>query len=573
MPDSATVALVGDGPAVEAVRAAVSDVDAAVEACAPGAIGGFDAAVVAGVAGSDGFARANAAAVESATPWVAVEAGGLGGYALDGTAASVSVLAPEAGCFACLRARMEANDAPVADAPSTDRATLRLAGAHAGKAVVDGLSAGFDGGRVEELPQRERTFQRVPFCGVCGGGRDRALSLTAEDVSLEDAVGRAERAVDDRVGVVQVVGERESYPAPYYLARSGDTSGFSDAAAARQAAGVAADWNAAYMKAIGEALERYCAGVYRATEFDVAPAGHPDGVGFDAFVRPQDAGTPDHDEPIRWLPGLDLGDGSDVRLPADLVQFPPPSEAYAPAITTGLGLGSDSVDAVLSGLYESVERDATMLAWYSTFEPMGLDVADDEYAELAKRARSEELTVTALLVTQDVDVPVVAVAVHREEWPRFALGSAADLDANAAARGALCEALQNWMELRAMGPEQASGEEGAIGHYADFPRAVRSFVTPETTIPADAVGPDESLSGREELDAVLDRLADADLDAYTARLTTPDVEALGFEAVRVLTPATQPLFVDDPYFGERARTVPEELGYEPRFDRDFHPFP
>jgi ribosomal protein S12 methylthiotransferase accessory factor len=48
---------------------------------------------------------------------------------------------------------------------------------------------------------------------------------------------------------------------------------------------------------------------------------------------------------------------------------------------------------------------------------------------------------------------------------------------------------------------------------------------------------------------------------------------MGFEAVRALVPAAQPLFTDEPYFGERAERVPRELGFEPRLDRDHHPFP
>jgi ribosomal protein S12 methylthiotransferase accessory factor len=33
------------------------------------------------------------------------------------------------------------------------------------------------------------------------------------------------------------------------------------------------------------------------------------------------------------------------------------------------------------------------------------------------------------------------------------------------------------------------------------------------------------------------------------------------------------LFVDDPVFGERASEAPRELGFEPRLDRAFHPYP
>jgi len=275
------------------------------------------------------------------------------------------------------------------------------------------------------------------------------------------------------------------------------------------------------------------------------------------------------------VPGVDLAAGEETYLAAELVQFPPPEERYVDAITTGLGLGSSGVDALASGLTEVLERDATMLAWYSTFEPLALDVDAEGYRTLEKRARSEGLAVTALLVTQDVDVPVVAVAVHREDgdWPRFAVGSDAALDAERAATDALAEALQNWMELRSMGRSEASEEDGAIGAFADFPRAAADFLDAGGPVPARSVGPGRVPTGEDRLRALVDRIDAAGLTPYAARVTTRDVAHVGFEAVRVVVPDAQPLFTDEAVFGERARTVPEALGFEARLDRRHHPYP
>jgi ribosomal protein S12 methylthiotransferase accessory factor len=394
-------------------------------------------------------------------------------------------------------------------------------------------------------------------------------------VSLDDALTRAERALDERVGLVREVGERESFPAPYYLAATADTRAFADERCAEFAAGVSLDWDVAFVKALGEGLERYCAGVYRGTEFTHATEtrrARP--VPPRAFVRPDGYETPGRGDRVAWVDGENLATGESVSLPAEFVHYPPPTERSKPAITTGLGLGNSGTEALLSGLYEVIERDATMLSWYSTFEPLELAVDDQRYRELGRRAQAVGLSTTALLVTQDLDVPVVAAAVHRDgEWPQFAAGSAADLDPTAAATSALAEALQNWQELRAMGPERAAAEKAAIGEYADFPRAARRFVDADGPIPADSVGPDTVPAGEAELDAVVSRVADADLDAYAARTTTSDVELLGFEAVRVLVPEAQPLFTGEAFFGDRARTVPGELGFEPRLDGPYHPFP
>ncbi|MFD1515194.1 YcaO-like family protein [Halomarina rubra] len=580
-----TVALVGEGPAAEAVAAALEDVEERVErreSVAEATLG-----VVVGSVGDDAFAAAN----RSGTPWLAVELGGVGGHAVAEVDASVAGFSPETACYDCLRGRVAANLDDEADATtdSVDASTARFAGALAGREavrVLNGTSNVFGG--LVEVPYADRRVLPLPHC-ACSGAPDRELRRDHVDRPLEASLGRAEMAVDDRVGIVHEVGEVESFPLPYYLSNCCATEGFSDVQAARQAAGVSPDWNAAYMKAVGEGFERYAAGVFRESEFVRGRAGDvPDAVPLSAFVLPDDAAP---DGPLSWVPGEDLHTGASVHLPAPRVQFP--LSGGGPTITTGLGLGNSGVEALVAGLTEVIERDAAMLSWYSTFDPLGLAVeetaTDTSFETMRKRAHSEGLSVTTTLLTQNVDVPVVACAVHREgpesadsgvrrassgggEWPQFALGTAAALDPVAAAESACAEALQNWSELDRMGRSRATDAGGRIGHFASLPDAARAFTDPETTIPITSVASDVP-DADTELETLLTALDKVGLDAYAARLTTRDLDVLGFEAVRVLVPAAQPLFIDDPYFGERAESVPESLGFEPRLGREHHPFP
>jgi len=570
------VAIVGSGPAVDAVEAALGDVDVGTRTMSAGEIGGAEIAVVCDPAGAETFERANEAALAGGTPWLSIEVGGVGGRGVDEIDAAVAGYAPSTGCHDCLRARVAASADEEPVEPSADRSAVRMAGAVAGKelvALLSGEESSLLGG-VVEVPHHRREFLPVPNCGCADGSPDRTLDRDYESLPVEDALTRAERALDERVGIVRSIGEIESFPAPYYLAELAATDGFSDASAPPQAAGVDDDWNPAFMKALGEALERYGAAIYRTSEFERAPPAAPDdAVPPAAFVLP-DGVDADSGDPLPWIEGEVLATGDAARLPAEKAVFPPPERRLGPSITTGLGLGASTVEALLSGLYEVIERDATMLAWYSTFEPLELSVDDDGFDALARRAAGEGLSVTPLLVTQDVDVPVVAVAVHREgEWPRFAVGSDADLDPIAAARGALAEALQNWMELRSMGPDEAADQSGAIGAYAEFPEEAQAFLDAGGPVPADSVGPDDPPTGTAELDAVVERATEADLTPYGVRLTPRDLDRIGFEVVRVLAPSAQPLFTGDPVFGDRARSVPEDLGFEPRLDRRLHPYP
>ncbi|WP_152040868.1 YcaO-like family protein [Salinigranum salinum] len=565
------VGLVGSGPAAAAVQAALEDVDTAVRT-GVGSLAEAALGIVVAPAGAEAFTRAD----DACDRFVACEIGGVGGHAVGALDASVSVFTADSARYSDLRLRVASTTDESVDRPSGDRSAVRFAGAVAGRRAVRLLAGEPLGGTVVEVPGQEREFLAVP-----DEGRDRALDRSWRAVDLDAALERAERALDDRVGLLTQVGERESFPIPYYLAGTAETTVYSDAAAAALSAGADADWDRAFMKALGEGLERYCAGVYRQSAFVVAPEttrARP--VSPARFARPDSYRQADREEPIPWVRGEHLATGDRVSLPAEFVHYPPPQERHKPTITTGLGLGNSGVEALLSGLYEVIERDATMLAWYSTFDPLELDVDDDRFETLVKRARAEELDVTPLLVTQDVDVPVVAVAVHRDAdrrdedaWPRFAMGSGADLDPAAAAHAALAEALQNWMELRAMGPEQAADEKAAIGDYATFPAVAQQFVDVGATVDAGSVGPESLPEGEAALDAVVERVTDAGLDAYAARTTTDDVAELGFEAVRVLLPEAQPLFTGEPFFAERAETVPAELGFEPRLEREYHPYP
>jgi ribosomal protein S12 methylthiotransferase accessory factor len=580
------IGIVGTGPATHAIEAALGDVDADAVRTEAARLDEFDFGFVVGDAGTDAFD----AATRAADDWVAVELGGMGGRAFPDVEAAVSVFAEGTGCYHCLRRRVDAGADAESDEESgsttesdaeggaeSDPGTARYAGAVAARRGIQQFSEGGRAGTVVDLSGRERTLLPVPGCR-CDPGRNPTLALHHDDVSLEVAIAKADRAVDGRLGVVSQVGEQESFPLPYYLAQTADTTSFSAVRAAEFAAGADVDWDRAYMKALGEALERYAAGVYTTDEFRQATAASLDGtVPANRFVRPEGYAEQDSDAPRYWAMASNLETGTGAWLPAELVHYPPPEERIRPGITTGLGLGNSTIEAVLSGLYEVVERDATMLGWYSTFDPLGLTVEDETLAELEKRAKSEDLSVSLSLVTQDVDVPVVAAAVHREggAWPTFAMGSGCDLDPVAAARSAASEALQNWVELRGMGREQAAAQSAAIGEYADFPEAAREFTEFEATVHADHVAGDAAeLTGDAALTTVVDRVAAANLDVYAARVTPRDVEALGFEAVRVVSPDAQPLFTGEPFFGDRLGRVASSMGFEARPDRDdYHPFP
>ncbi len=513
-------------------------------------------------------------------PWMAAEIGGIGGHSIPDAIGSVSLFYPGNGCYDCLRKRVKSNmDSDMSPPVQLPKFSISLISAIILNLIEIHISIQSTRSRVFEIsnispvkfpnkisPIIERILLPTPNCPSC-------IKKSINPFSGTD-IERAEYSIDERIGIVKNISENESFPVPYYLANLCDTAIFTPSKTRVQSASVAIDWDAAFIKTVCEALERYSSRVHSPESFISGPASELQNCILPSlFVQPKSNSYAG--ESIYWMPGIELHSNTSVLLPAEFVIFPPHVETYKPAITTGLALGNSIESAQLSGIYEVIERDATMLSWYSTFSPTELLVDDPSFKILSRRARSEGLTSSALLITQDIEIPVVTAAVYRDsDWPKFAVGSCANIDPNIAAVGALSEALQNWMELRSMGIDSANKESSSIGAYSTFPKEVKSFITTQNSIMSSELSPPPFETPSEELSFILNKLRNLGLPTYSVTITPPDVSLLGFEAVRILIPDAQPLFFGNSFFGNRARTVPSKLGnYRPRFDRPHHPYP
>ena len=393
--------------------------------------------------------------------------------------------------------------------------------------------------------------------------RDPAATEVAVGDDLAAAIAAAERAIDPVVGIIESVGEEASVPLPYYLARL-TTHPMSHAGErGRLAAGVDLDWDRAYMRALGEALERYAASVYNTDALQAAP---PDAMTnampLDALVRPA-GGTPDL---LPWVSGLDLHTRSPTAVPAGLVYHPPPGPPLRPAITTGLALARTRKAAIHRGLLEVIERDAVMRVWYGTAPVHRVTVETGPMQTLTARLRAADLSVACWGCPTDEGVPVCIAAVHRTTgYPYCAFGTAAAVEPREAATHAVIEATQNWMELEAMGREASAETYEGVARYAEDPSPAFAFLPG-----SDAALPVDELLGAapDAPEPLIEHLAHHGLMAVAVSVTTGDLRALGFEAVRVVIPAAQPLFVRDPYFGDRVSTDAAAI-----HDRRPHPFP
>jgi ribosomal protein S12 methylthiotransferase accessory factor len=144
--------------------------------------------------------------------------------------------------------------------------------------------------------------------------------------------------------------------------------------------GVSTTRRRAIGKAMGEAVERYCAAqfdeealVYAAFDELDRRATPPESY---ALYRPEQYAAPGfpwkpfgRDTHVAWTPGRSLVSGEEVLVPAAAVFVPyhyrhaRGDAAIMQPISTGLACGPSRAAATLSALCEAIERDAFTITW------------------------------------------------------------------------------------------------------------------------------------------------------------------------------------------------------------------
>ena len=192
------IRIVGEGPAATAAAAAFDDIDAALTDAERPAV----SVVVIPAGGEVDILDGAHGRV------VLVEVGGVGGRPVDDLDAAVSIFGRDALRFDDLRQRVAATtDAD--GSPSGDRSAVRFAGAVAGRRAVALLSGNRSvAGTVVEVAGAGVTAERRLLPVPTPEERDRTLRRDHRDVRIYDALSRAERALDERIGPIEPAGAR-----------------------------------------------------------------------------------------------------------------------------------------------------------------------------------------------------------------------------------------------------------------------------------------------------------------------------------------------------------------------------
>lgn len=425
--------------------------------------------------------------------------------------------------------------------------------------------------------------------------------------------------VDPKVGIVHHVEEVPTEPGSpnffHYSAQACNTSAFCSQANFANTGGASSHRPIAIAKAVGEAIERYCAAIYDHGQLPLssyrdAPfaCARPSDFALHTTKQYQEAGFPwvpfENTTPIKWTPARRLIDGTAMYVPAAFVWIPylyyqgSGDTPIGQPISTGLACHGSYARAALSGLCEVIERDAFMIFWLAKLScpHLRVETLSDANYDLVKRFESTGDRVVLLNITTDNSIPTILAILCSEasERPAFVFAAATEPDPEQAVRKALEELAHtrrySQQIKRRLPPIMADNDYEQVLNQIDHLNFAGDHASKELFDFAFASTKrqdfDDLISlttgnAENDLETVVQRVHATGHEVLIADLSSADVLDLGLHVVRCVVPGYQPLFMGHrirALGGIRLRTVPERLGYsqkacEASINTAPHPYP
>jgi ribosomal protein S12 methylthiotransferase accessory factor len=408
----------------------------------------------------------------------------------------------------------------------------------------------------------------------------------------------AEYLVDSRTGIIRSISEfprPAGSPALFHFIATGARGPSGEAV---HSGGASLDRPTALAKAIGEVIERHCAGVFDPealplSTFDRAdfPCLPPAAL---ALYTPEQCRQPDfpfvpfdNGTLVRWTPAVDAGTGQTCHVPAAKVFIPYRYERaigehpIAQTITTGLASHGGRAEATLNAICEVIERDAFTITWQArlAMPHIRIESLGARNRDLVDRFTRCWDQLHLLDLTLDHGIPTVLCVLRTQApGPALVFAAATELDPELAVTRCLEElelmrGFAGWISrTRPRLPptplhQTVRSREDHVNLYCDAANApLADFLFASShwrdldEIPNRATG-----DPVRDLELVVARIQAVGERILVADLTTPDVAALGLHVARAIVPGFHPLVFGHAIRslgGTRLWTVPRALGHE-----------
>lgn len=416
------------------------------------------------------------------------------------------------------------------------------------------------------------------------------------------------RAISNEIGILTHYVELPKYPTDPKIINCGiwscNTQYIDGEKFGGRSGGCGYEWDHTILSTIGETMERYACAFYDKKEIIYSSykelpkkAIHPSQFSLLHENQYSQKNFPlkrfDEEVEVSWFPCTDLITGEECYIPGQFIYIPFSLDKNIININTSTGLAAHTNmhKAILTGLYECIERDCFVLTWMHNHVAPKI-IISTEIQQHLNAIYPSNFEWHFFDITYDLQIPTVyGICTGTTEYGRFiAVGSATRSTMGAALKKVIQEIGQAIPYFRWVLGENEGWEATddfykitSFEHHSIFYLKRKDMwqkvfghwfeATPSVAIDFNEPEPKDDIT---TINQMLSMFSKMGYNVVFKDLTTPDIDQVGYKSIKVLIPQLLQLSGAYPFYfngAQRLYEVPEKLGWGKKTYEDLNKFP
>lgn len=303
------------------------------------------------------------------------------------------------------------------------------------------------------------------------------------------------------------------------------------------------------------------------------------------------------DSLIYWQWGKDLLSGKDVLIPAQLIYWNYKRENNEPRIwdinTNGEALGSSFNEALISAIYELIERDAFMIYWFKKIVPPRVDlysINDEEIKKILEKYERYNLKIDICQLETEFKLPVYLSIIRDFTGigPAVSISASCKFDDLESIKKSILEVAKIYHYVRSLKRKADKfpylNSKAFVSKLGQKDRLLlwsqkEMLSRIEWLVSGDFIKIDnlnKNYSPQEELSYLKNKIKELNFHCYFADVTTEDLKGRSLWAVKAIIPELVPLHLNEQFahLGVKRlyKTYPNSLLKENELNDLPHPF-
>lgn len=416
------------------------------------------------------------------------------------------------------------------------------------------------------------------------------LFKSDQELNEKELLKIIDKIVEDKHSIIERFGHSaryydEPFLYQYFVKLKNKKANLHKNVYAEYGGGASFEEKKALIKAVCEALERFCLSNFERSNFEKAH--FPDFKDLVSFSVNQLKHLPERFQVNRkdkfyCVKGISLHDNRSVVVPAQFVFVPyhfNNEKIVRLPISTGGASGTSLCGALTRGILEVIERDAFMLHYLNKIWGQLIDFSSNtKLLKIKEYFKKYNLELYLINLKTDLNVyTIMTLIIDRTGvGPAVSAGLKSGLDPYRVAIGSIEEGWHSrpWIrddlnfipDLKQIMQEGKSltdlKKRGLFWADVSMIKHVNMWFKKSKSIKFSSLHNLSKENPTQDLQYIVNELREKDHDIYYVDITRPEVKKYGFVVIKAIIPSLQPLHLDEPYIylgGRRLYETPLEM--------------